>query len=68
MRVASKVRISLSSCGSTVARPSSVVTTTEKNDTSATTTSFGRIPKPSQNASNGATIGTGIAWEATTSG
>src|ERR1700722_2150034 len=65
---ASNVRISLSRSGSTDSRPASVVTTIEKNDTSATTISFGAIPKPSQKASTGAISTTGTACEAITSG
>ena len=68
VREASNVRISLISSGSTAASPASVVTTIEKNDTSAITTSLGRMPNPSQNTSSGAMIGIGIVCEATNSG
>ncbi len=62
------MRISLIRSGSTPAKPASVVTTIEKNDTSATTTSFGSSPNPSQNASTGASTTIGIACEATING
>ena len=44
------------------------MTTIEKKETTATTTSLGRIPKPSQNTSTGAKTGTGTACEATIRG
>ena len=56
-REASKVRISLIRSGSTPPSPASVVTTIEKNDTSAITTSLGRIPKPSHNDEHRREIG-----------
>ena len=65
---ASKVRITLIRSGSTASSPAVAVTTIEKNDTIATTTSFGSMPKPSQNASTGANTATGTACEATISG
>ena len=52
-REASKVRISLIRSGSTAASPAVVVTTIEKNETSAITTSFGSSPKPSQKDEHG---------------
>ena len=67
-REASKVRISLSRSGSTAANAASVVTTIEKNDTSAITTSLGTIPNPSHSTSTGASIGIGTVCEATSSG
>ena len=54
------MRISLIRSGSTAANPASVVTTIEKNDTSAMTISLGRIPNPSHSTNSGATIGMGI--------
>ena len=62
------MRISLISSGSTAASPASVVTTIEKKDTSAITTSFGRMPNPSQKTSSGAMIGIGIVCEPISNG
>ena len=44
------------------------MTTIEKNETSAITTSLGGMPKPSQNARAGANTTTGTACEAMISG
>ena len=54
--------------GSTERRPSRVLTVIGKKQTSATITSFGPIPKPSQTTRIGAIATTGTVCEATSSG
>ena len=62
------MRISLIRSGSTERSPASVVTTKEKNDTSAITTSLGSSPNPSHSTSTGASSTIGTAWEAISRG
>jgi len=67
-RLASMVRISFFSSGSTEPSPSKVLTVTGKKQTRAMIASFGPIPKPNQTTRIGAIATIGIVCEATSRG